>query len=81
MANKGEYKHFIPPAKEHSEYPGKNIHILIESIEQLEEALSNPSKYIAWDTETSSLDPSTGELVGFSFSFDGKTGYYVPLAH
>lgn len=76
-----DYEHYVPSVKERPEFPGCNTHILIKDMDQLRKALSNPSKYIAWDTETSSLDPSTGDLVGFSFSFDGKTGYYVPLSH
>jgi DNA polymerase I len=33
---------------------------------------------ICFDTEFTSLDPITGELVGLAFSFVEKTGYYVP---
>ncbi len=33
---------------------------------------------ICFDTEFTSLDPITGELVGLAFSFAEKTGYYVP---
>lgn len=36
---------------------------------------------IAFDTETTGLDPTKDHLVGFSFSMDGKTGYYVPMMH
>ena len=36
---------------------------------------------IAFDTETTGLDPIKDHLVGFSFSSDGKTGYYVPMNH
>ncbi len=36
---------------------------------------------VAFDTETTGLDPNKDHLVGFSFSTDGKTGYYVPMAH
>lgn len=36
---------------------------------------------VAFDTETTGLDPTKDHLVGFSFSMDGKTGYYVPIAH
>jgi DNA polymerase-1 len=35
-------------------------------------------KEVCFDTEFTSLDPLTGELVGLSFSFAEKTGYYVP---
>ncbi|MDD2780686.1 DNA polymerase I, partial [Sulfuricurvum sp.] len=44
------------------------------------EALS-PDALIAFDTETTGLDPTKDHLVGFSFSADGKTGYYVPMMH
>lgn len=36
---------------------------------------------VAFDTETTGLDPSKDHLVGFSFSYDGKSGYYVPMMH
>jgi len=36
---------------------------------------------IAFDTETTGLDPTKDHLVGFSFSIDGKNGYYVPMMH
>lgn len=36
---------------------------------------------VAFDTETTGLDPTKDHLVGFSFSTDGKTGYYVPMMH
>lgn len=36
---------------------------------------------VAFDTETTGLDPTKDHLVGFSFSCDVKTGYYVPMMH
>jgi DNA polymerase-1 len=36
---------------------------------------------VAFDTETTGLDPTKDHLVGFSFSSDGKIGYYVPMMH
>lgn len=36
---------------------------------------------VAFDTETTGLDPMKDHLVGFSFSVDGKSGYYVPMMH
>lgn len=36
---------------------------------------------VSFDTETTGLDYRKDTLVGFSFSLDGCTGYYVPLAH
>lgn len=57
--------------------------ILIDTDEALEKILSLiPSgSILAFDTETTGLNPHNDTLVGFSFSTDGKTGYYVPMAH
>lgn len=38
-------------------------------------------KYFAFDTETSSLDPITAELLGISFSWERDTAYYLDLSH
>jgi DNA polymerase-1 len=34
---------------------------------------------VAFDTETTDVDPNLAELVGMSFSFEKGTGYYIPL--
>jgi DNA polymerase-1 len=56
----------------------------VQSVDELKELLSrvpNGSTF-AWDTETVGLDLRQPEpLVGFSFSWDGVLGYYVPLRH
>ena len=31
--------------------------------------------------ETSDLNHEKGFIVGISFAFDGKTGYYIPINH
>ena len=36
---------------------------------------------VAFDTETTGLDPYKDEIVGFSFCFDEREAYYVPFAH
>ncbi len=36
---------------------------------------------IAIDTETTSLDASTANLVGISLAVDDKRGFYIPIAH
>ena len=36
---------------------------------------------IAFDCETNGLDVRYADMVGFSFCFDGKNGYYVPFLH
>lgn len=56
---------------------------LIDSDEVLEDHLSKIplDALIAFDTETTGLDYHNDSLVGFSFSADGQTGYYVPISH
>jgi len=56
-------------------------YILINSVEQLKKILSVPFKKIAFDTETTGLDPEADHIVGVSFSFGNKTGYYFAVAH
>lgn len=57
--------------------------VLIDSDEMLERHIAAIAMdaLIAFDTETTGLDYHNDTLVGFSFSTDGKTGYYVPIAH
>jgi len=54
---------------------------LVESdadMKKLATALSKKS-IISFDTETTNIDANIAELVGMSFSFKEKTGYYVPV--
>lgn len=78
---KKNYIHFIPAAADHSEYPAGNEHVLISNIEELREALATKADHMAWDLETSSLDPTVGFIVGYSFAFSASKGYYVPVNH
>lgn len=39
------------------------------------------ASWIAFDTETTSLDQMSAELVGISLATDSDTGYYIPLGH
>ncbi|MBN2869798.1 MAG: DNA polymerase I [Campylobacterales bacterium] len=57
--------------------------VLIDTDETLEAAVAAipADALVAFDTETTGLDPLHDRLVGFSFSRDGKNGYYVPMAH
>ncbi|MEA2027771.1 MAG: DNA polymerase, partial [Campylobacterota bacterium] len=36
---------------------------------------------VAFDTETTGLDTKLASIVGFSFSFEDDSGYYIPIAH
>ncbi len=57
--------------------------LLIDTDEALLKRISSipAGSMIAFDTETTGLNPHTDFLVGFSFSIDGNTGYYVPMMH
>ena len=57
--------------------------VLLDSDEALARVIASVPRdaLIAFDTETTGLDPLHERLVGFSFSTDGETGYYVPMAH
>lgn len=39
------------------------------------------AELVAFDTETTSLDPMAAELVGFSFSVEPGEGCYIPVGH
>lgn len=54
--------------------------ILIKDIQELP-VLFEGKTLFAFDTETTGLDYTRDRIVGYSFSFDGKVGYYVPLRH
>jgi DNA polymerase-1 len=41
--------------------------------------LLSEQKEICFDTETTDIDANLADLVGFSFSFEKGTGYYVPV--
>ena len=41
----------------------------------------NTAEVIVFDTETTSTDQMSAELVGISLAVDGNTGYYVPVGH
>jgi DNA polymerase-1 len=56
---------------------------ILNSWEMVAEVLSkvNRDTLISFDTETDSLNPREAKLVGFSFAFEDKKSYYIPVAH
>ena len=92
---KGEYSHFVPavPILENFEEVYKLKYHLIKSYDELKSFYDNefkPNSFFAWDTETTDLSPEKGKktgdlvegkIVGYSFTQDGHTGFYVPLCH
>ncbi|NEZ02838.1 DNA polymerase I [Wenzhouxiangella sp. XN201] len=51
-----------------------------QQLEALVDALES-AELIAFDTETTSLEPLDADLVGFSFAIEAGRAWYVPLAH
>ncbi|MDP3301722.1 MAG: DNA polymerase I [Sulfuricurvum sp.] len=57
--------------------------VLIDNDQELDRCIATIAMdaIIAFDTETTGLDYHNDSLVGFSFSINSHTGYYVPIAH
>ncbi len=51
----------------------KDLKSLVHEIEK--------TKSMSFDTETTSLDPKTAELVGIAIAVDEKAGFYIPVGH
>ncbi len=51
-----------------------------QALEQLARRLGD-AKVIAFDTETTSTDQMSAELVGISLSVEDHEGYYIPVGH
>lgn len=83
MSRFGNYKHYVPPAPVDPNFRSKITCTLVQSLDHLKEIFNLHSKeaYMSFDTETSDLSPEVGHIVGFSFAFNNKVGYYVPVKH
>ena len=62
----------------------------LQCITTIDELKSTLDKYkepegtytiMGFDTETTGLNPEEDSIVGYSFAFDDKSGYYVPVNH
>ncbi len=55
----------------------------IKTVDELKKILSklDPKKILAIDTETTSTDPMSAELLGISFATDSNRAYYVAVSH
>ncbi len=82
---KGMIAQIQPSVKEEEpELPRQEFeYILLDNEGKLFDVIKSIPKesVVALDTETTGLDASRDSLVGFSFAFEEKRGYYVPLAH
>ena len=59
----------------------EKVYVTVNSIETLKELNQhiNSNELIAFDTETDSLNPRTGHIIGFSVSGEVGRGYYMPI--
>ncbi len=57
----------------------KDVEKLVKEIEDF--IALNPAKRFAVDTETTSLNPMSAELVGVSISFKPHHAFYIPVGH
>ncbi|MDR2789853.1 MAG: DNA polymerase I [Campylobacteraceae bacterium] len=57
--------------------------VLLDTKEKLLKAIESipDGAFVAFDTETDSLDSRNANIVGFSFCFEEDKAYYVPIAH
>ncbi len=58
-------------------------YIVVDDEEKLNSMLSEIRKEygFSFDTETTSINPMTSELVGISFSLSPNSAYYIPVGH
>jgi len=62
--------------------PSKHNYQLIQAEKDLDDLINllNQQKIIAFDTETTGLDPFTVQLLGLSFAWQDNLAYYLPVA-
>ena len=57
--------------------------IIVQDLEALSNLINvmNASQAIAWDVETTSIDPMIADLVGISLATKPETAFYIPVGH
>lgn len=76
-----DYVRWLPKAEPSDLFPYAYNLYWIKSIDELKQILSQPTDYLAFDTETTGLNQEELDIVGYSFCLDGKNAYYVPVNH
>lgn len=52
-----------------------------EAFDAFIETLRSQTGVVAWDTETTSIDPLVARLVGIGCAWSGEIAYYLPISH
>ena len=83
MDKKEGYEHYFPEVPEDVTAFSKLKKKTVESIEELKNIIkeNEEKSFVAWDTETTGLNYEVDRIVGFSFAFSSKEGWYVPIRH
>ena len=55
--------------------------VVVTDLDMLEKICNQENKIVAFDTETTGLVYYKDHIVGCSMSFNGESGFYVPLRH
>ena len=58
-------------------------YVLLNNSDKLFDIINNipQNSFIAFDTETTSIDSSSAKIVGYSFCYESSKAYYVPIGH
>lgn len=82
MRDFGEaYVPFFEEKEEDKNFNKNFKYILMKDYEELYRLLNMKGGRAAFDTETNGLNIDVNKVVGFSLSFNGMSGIYVPLRH
>lgn len=82
-----ELDHWVPPAQPNNDYPDKYNLKCIQSLDELKEVFASYQQpdgtfpMMGFDTETTGLNPEEDSIVGYSFGFNSRDAYYVPINH
>lgn len=77
----GSYVHFFPPAKPDPNFPSQYVFRLIDTIDDLRSYLSQPTKHMAFDLETTGLSAERDTIVGVALCQDAREAAYIPINH
>ena len=80
-SEKDKYIRWVPQAQVSNLYPYAYKFYLIKDLDSLKKVLNFNFNTIAFDTETTGLNLDESFMVGYSFCFDGKNAFYVPVNH